>query len=326
MPEFTLRQLEYFVAVADHGTIAAGATELHVSESAVATALSELERSLGVRLAIRRRAQGITLTSEGRHALALARAVLRDARELAASVTAPDGRLAGPIAIGCYETLAPTILPRLIRSFGDLHPDVTIEAHDGPQEQLLHDIASGELDLAILYDRDLEGTPQIETLFETRPHVLVAPGHPLAEHGRASFRELAGEPFIRLDLSPGWQYTRALMAAQEVTPVERFRTRHLEHARSLVGQGLGYAVVVQRPGTDMTQDGGRVVSLELDPAPPPVRVVLAWRRGSQPPARVEAFIAHARETFARGGPADRAPEDAPGGASRSAPGAAPGSP
>lgn len=299
MPEFTLRQLEYFVAVADHGTIAAGALELHVSESAVATALSELERALGVRLAVRRRAHGITLTTEGRHALALARTVLRDAREFAAGVAAGPGRgLAGPLAIGCYDTLAPTVLPRLIRGFADRFPEVALEASDGPQETLLRRLENGELDLAILYDRDLEGTPCAEPLFESCAHVLVAADHPLADSGTVSFRDLAEEPFVRLDLSPGWQHTRALMTAEGVTPRERFRTRNLEHARSLVGQGLGYTVIVQRPGTDLTHDGSRVVSLELDPPAPPVRVVIAWRRGATLSERAAAFLAFAKEACA----------------------------
>lgn len=295
MSEFTIRQLEYFVAVAEHGTIAGAASKLHVSESAVSTALGELERSLGLPLAIRRRAHGITLTTDGRQALAHARTVLREVRELAASV----GRsgLTGPLAVGCYDTIAATVLPRLVRGFIDAHPDVEVDAIDGPQDALQHRLATGELDLAILYDRDIESDPDLAPLYELRAHVLVAADHPAAAARAVSFRQLADEPFIRFDLNPSWQHTRSLMAEQGVTPVERYRTKNLDYARALVGQGLGYTVLVQRPATDVTSDGSRVAVLEIEPPVPPVRVVIAWRRGAPLPERAAEFVRFARASF-----------------------------
>lgn len=308
MSEFTLRQLEYFVAVAEHGAISAAAAALHVSESAVSTALTELERSLGASLAVRRRAHGITLTTDGRQALVHARIVLREARELAMSV----GRegLAGPLAVGCYDTLAATVLPRLVRGFSDAHPDVVVTAIDGEQDAVQRQLADGDLDLAILYDRDIEGDPEIAPLFSIRAHVLVAADHPAAAPGTGtvSFRELAEEPFIRFDLNPSWQHTRSLMALEGVVPIERYRTANLEHARSLVGQGLGYTVLVQRPASDVTNDGSRVAVLELEPPVPPVRVVVAWRRGVPLNARAAEFVRFAVAAFAPadgGGPSEQ---------------------
>lgn len=295
MSEFTIRQLEYFAAVAEHTTIAAAAASLQVSESAVSTALTELERALGTSLAIRRRAHGITLTTDGRQALAHARRVLNEVRNLSASVG--HGGIAGHLAVGCYDTLAPTVLPQLVRGFSDAHPEVTIDAIDGPQNALVQQLADGRLDLAILYDREIEGEPELAPLFELSAHVLVAADHPAAARKRVSFRELADEPFIRFDLDPSWQHTRSLMAREGVTPVERYRTANIEYARSLVGQGLGYTVLVQRASTDFANDGSRVVVLELDPPVPPVRVVIAWRRGASLPARATAFVAHARREF-----------------------------
>lgn len=302
MAEFTLRQLEYFVAVAEHGTIAHAATALHVSESAVATAIGDLERSLGASLAIRRRAHGVTLTSEGRTVLAHARTVLREARELSASLGGDE--ISGPLAVGCYDTMAATILPRLVRGFTDAHPSVALTAMDGPGPVILQRLDDGDLDLAILYDRDIEGQPETAPLLELRAHVIVAADHWAASRESISFAELADEPFVRFDLNPSWQHTRSLMQAQGVTPRECYRTSNLEHARSMVGQGLGYSVLVQRPASDTTHDGRRIVRLELEPPVPPVRIVLAWRAATRPSPRVRAFIEHAVEAFATGGAGD----------------------
>ena len=75
---------------------------------------------------------------------AKARALLHDARDLQERTGRSD--LAGPIAVGCYDTLAATILPRLVRGFSDLHPDVRIEATDGSQQAIQHRLDGGALD------------------------------------------------------------------------------------------------------------------------------------------------------------------------------------
>ena len=106
-PNFTLRQLTYLVAAADHGTLSAAGQHLHVSSSALSDALTELERTLGAKLTIRRRAHGITLTTAGVRIVEQARPLLTAARELAASLQAVEGELVGPITIGCYPTLVP---------------------------------------------------------------------------------------------------------------------------------------------------------------------------------------------------------------------------
>ena len=109
MPDFTLRQLECFVAVADHGTIARAAEALHASPSAIGAAVEELERHLGQRLTVRRRAHGVSLTTAGRTLLPQARGLLSSARDLA---PARGGRLSGRLTVGCYQTLAASLLPK----------------------------------------------------------------------------------------------------------------------------------------------------------------------------------------------------------------------
>ena len=82
VPGYSLRQLLYFVAVAEKGTVSAASERLRVSPSAVSLAISELERALKVQLCVRRKAHGVTLTVSGTQLLHHARALLRQAREL----------------------------------------------------------------------------------------------------------------------------------------------------------------------------------------------------------------------------------------------------
>jgi len=80
-PAYSLRQLAYFVAVAEAGTLAGASATLHVSASALSLALDELERALDAQLTVRRRAHGIRLTPAGQETLRRARRLLREAEE-----------------------------------------------------------------------------------------------------------------------------------------------------------------------------------------------------------------------------------------------------
>ena len=129
LPAFTLRQLAYFVAAANEGTIAGAAELLHVSASAMSDAITELETAMRERLCVRRRAHGLTLTPAGQQLLAHARRVLAEAEELQRSIGGA-GQLSGPVVIGCYPTLAPTILPPLLQDFAALHPEVELSIRE----------------------------------------------------------------------------------------------------------------------------------------------------------------------------------------------------
>ncbi|EKX68331.1 transcriptional regulator, LysR family [Streptomyces ipomoeae 91-03] len=150
-PQFSLRQLVHFVAVAEEGTPTRAAQRLCVSPSAVSLALGELERALKVQLCVRRKAHGITLTPSGRRLL------------------------------GCHPTLAPTVLPRLLCGFGERYPRITIDFEERTQDDLQQRMLDGKLDLAVLYDMD--ALPEIERveLHTTRPHVLLPADHRLVE-------------------------------------------------------------------------------------------------------------------------------------------------
>ncbi|MDF3281562.1 LysR substrate-binding domain-containing protein [Gordonia sp. N1V] len=287
MPDFTLRQLECFVAVADHATIAHAAGALHSSPSAVNTAVTELEKHLGEALLIRRRAHGVTLTTAGRALLPQARSLLAAARDLA---PVSDGQVRGHFMLGIYSTLSASLLPAVLDGFGRAHPRVEVDFTEGSGDELLAALDDGRVDAAILYDRDITGLPHTRALYQVRAHVLLPADHRLADAERVSLRELADDPFIQFDVAPAWQNTSALMAAAGVSPRVEYVTGNYELARSLVGRGLGYSVLVNRPASDTSHEGRKLIVRELDPTPDPVAVVIAWPRGRAASRPLQAFL------------------------------------
>ena len=112
---FTLRQLEYLVAVGECGSIVLGAERVNVSSPSISTAIAQLEQDLGLQLFVRRHAQGLSLTDAGRRMVAEAQSVLAAAGRMTDLASEITGSLRGPLTVGCLQTVAQMLLPKGIR-------------------------------------------------------------------------------------------------------------------------------------------------------------------------------------------------------------------
>lgn len=294
VPDFTLRQLGYLTAVADAGTIAAAAAELRVSPSTLSDALADLDRLVGAPLTVRRRAHGVSLTSAGVHVVERARPLLAASRELMIGLRGEPGELVGPITIGCYPTLAPTVLPPLLHDFGEAHPRVDLHIREATHDQLEGRIESGEVDVAFVYDTLVPGHPRRERLFALPAHVLLATDDPLAQAETVRLEDVAPRDLILLDAPPSSAHTLSLFEARGLTPRIRHRTASYEAVRTLVGRGLGYGILVQRPANPASYEGYPVAMKEISPAVDPVGIDVIWSATIDPPDRVRALISFAR--------------------------------
>lgn len=207
---FTLRQLKYFVEVAKHGSISAAADALYVSQPGVSAAVTQLENMLEVQLFIRRKARGVTLTPAGRSLVGMARELLNHADDVMTLGRSLDSSLAGPLRVGFYHTIGPHILPGLLAAFRTQCPQVDVSIHEADLAQLHAAMENGEIELAILYDLDLE--PQFDRLqlLGLPPYILAAGGSKLAQHQSVSIQELADKSMILLDLPYSSEYFRML--------------------------------------------------------------------------------------------------------------------
>lgn len=295
IPSFSLRQLAYLVAAAEHPTLAAAAEQLRISPSALSDAITDLERQIGERLAIRRRSQGVTLTPAGVAVVAHARRVLAESEELRQSVGVGARELAGPIMVGCHPQLVPIVMPPILADFSRAHTHVDVSFIEGDHDELVEPLRSGRLDVAFMYDYHMPGSLASEPLFGLVSHALLSAGHPLAGRERVALKELIAEDLILLDATPSTDHTLSVFRSQGLRPHVRHRTRSFEAVRSLVGRGLGYAVLVSRPASTVSYEGDPVVRVEIEPPVEPVGVSLAWM-----PDRALAGRAIALVDFAAG--------------------------
>jgi DNA-binding transcriptional LysR family regulator len=277
---FTLRQLEYFEAVAAEGTLTAAARQCHVTPSALTLAIDELERSLAVQLLVRRKGRGVALTEAGSRLLARTRLVLSDVEDLAADALRSTTTIGGRLVVGCFTTLTPFLVPAIVTTFEREHPEVTLETVTADSADLHALLAQGRIDVALLYSVDVPASLAFEPVVQYRPHVLVAATHPLAGRDTVSLADLAEEPLVVLDVPPTRQNTRAIFDRLGLTPRLGKVSTSFEAVRCMVGAGLGYAVMFQRPATPVTYDGHEVRALTITDDIPPTVVGLARPAGA----------------------------------------------
>lgn len=294
-PAFTMNQLAAFVAVAEAGTISGAAERLHVSPSALSASVTELERCLQAELLRRRKAKGVSLTPTGEVVLQRAKFLLHQAGELEADARGEERGVSGLVRIGCYPSLAPTALPVLISEFTRAHPDARLEVHENTQDQLSKGLESGELDLAIMYDLDLDPTWKSVTLAHLSPSAVLPAGHRLADStGPIDLAHLKNDPMVLLDAPPSSNHAYFCCARAGFTPQVVYRARTYETARSFVGRGLGWTLLLQRPSANITYEGKPVVVKDISsPVLPDVPINIVWHPESLLSKVSRTFITHA---------------------------------
>lgn len=285
----TLRQLELFLAAAKYGSFAHASEAIFVTPNAVSSAVNELETLLNTQLFIRRRAKGLTLTTSGRHLVEHAQRLIQQAQELTLTISnRADEEPSGPVRVGCYATLAATIVPKLWAQIAQDLPNIQLDIEEGTAEDLSTSLLEGHLDMLISYRVGLPSGLISAELFETRPHVSLPEQHALSQHPKVSLHELANEPLVLLDLPPSGDNTLRLLQEQGLSPTVIHRSSSYETVRSMVARGFGYSLFFQQTYAEWSYEGLRVVDREIDPPLAAEPVVLSYDRAVGPTYRAAA--------------------------------------
>lgn len=291
---YTLRQLEYFVAVGETGSIAAASHRANVSSPSISAGISQLEAELGIKLFVRHHAQGLTPTPAGHKMLAEARNVLLQAaglRDLAGDLS---GFVRGPLAVGCLSTFAQVLLPGLRRSFLDTYADVRISQTEADQLELFGLLRQAKIDLALTYDLSLPRDLVFDPIIELPPVVALAEDHPLARKTEVTVADLAPHPMVLLDLPLSSDYFLSFFSQMGLHANVAERTRDMAVMRSLVANGFGYSIVNVRPIKNIAPDGKPMRFVPLVGTTTVLRLGLLTTRGVKGTRLHSAFVQHAK--------------------------------
>ncbi|MCR8923139.1 LysR family transcriptional regulator [Dasania sp. GY-MA-18] len=295
--KFTLKQLRYFLAVAEYGNVTTASEHLFVSQPAISNAINQLEEYFGVQLLIRHHAKGVSLTQAGSDLLTEATQLLRHAEDVQTHIKEHSQSLSGEINLGCFVTLAPLYIPKLINQFNELYPDVSFVLNEGNIEEISQSLLSGKTELAFVYDLGLGDRIKIHELAQLTPKVLLPADHELAKKKSLKFKDLEHETMVLLDLPHSREYFQSLFDGHGFKPQIRHRTGSYELVRSLVGNGYGYSIVNLSPQTNICYDGSSIVAIPLAENARPLSLVVARAANVRLPKRSEVFLEFCKENF-----------------------------
>jgi DNA-binding transcriptional LysR family regulator len=293
--KFTLRQLGYFIAAAETGSITLGAKRANISQPAISTAISHIERELDVQLFLRHHAQGLSLTPAGRALLREAKQLLKQADGLYSAAADISQQMRGELSVGWFSTLAPIVMPELVQSFLKAFPETQIRSKEGHQEDLLASLRAAEIEVAITYDLQISTDVGFTPLATLPPYALFGASHPLARERTVKLSQLAALPMVLLDLPLSREYFLALYLRERLEPRVEWSSEKMEVVRTMVANGLGYALVNVRPRCDLALDGRRLYRVAIAGDPPPLRIGLATFNQLKKTRVAEAFERHCRD-------------------------------
>ena len=288
---FTLRQLQYFVAVAEQGSVTRAAQNLSISQSSVTEAIKELESDLGVSL-FERHPRGLSITHNGHQFLRHATKILSTVSVARTSFADTRVNTGGTLNIGVTSLVAGYVLSDLLARYRRACPGVEVSAIEDNGSYLEHLLIGGELDVAVMVISNLRDRLALQAeILETSPYRLWLPiGHPLVSADIISIADIAREPLIMLTVDEIEENTGKLLSALGARPHVAFRTRSVEAVRSLVATGAGVALLPDLVYRPWSLEGDRIESRDVSGALPVVQVGMVWRKGSTLPQSARDFV------------------------------------
>jgi len=301
----TLRQLQFLIALAEHGSFSRAAEASHVTQPTLSAGIKELEAILGATL-VERGARGAALTPAGEAAVARARVMMTEAEDLVHAARAAGEPLTGAFRLGVIPTIAPFLLPRVLPALRDAFPDLELFLREDLTARLAAALKERRLDAALIalpYD-----LPGLETMTIAEDEFLFAarPDHPLADRTSLQPDQVAAEPLLLLEDGHCLR-DHALSVCAAGGPATGpgrpdFAATSLHTLVQMVRNGLG-ATLLPR----LALDAGLADRLDLvvKPFDPPVagrEIGIAWRKSSARADEARALGQAVKEALAPTGP------------------------
>lgn len=288
-----LRNLRYFITVAEEGNITRAAEKLCMTQSPLSYQMQLLEEELGTRLLIRSK-RGVTLTAEGQLLLRRARELVALEEKAGEEIRSLRKGMSGRLSIGLVEGRAPFLAARWITGFREEYPNVQFSLWNGSTDETLERLNKGLADVAVVaapYNaEDYQGMPVGQ-----KPWVAMIPrDHPLAQlpGNEIDLSQLVGQPLIVPARRIRKEAIRQWFTQIQAEPDFFCETSNFLNAIALSEQGAGISIF---PQTTFTPNDLVVTKAISDPHVM-VKYVLTWKRGRTLSALAEEFI-HYVEDF-----------------------------
>ncbi len=287
-----LRQLEYFVAVAEEANFTRAAARVHVSQSGISAQIRQLENDLGAPL-FDRSTRIATLTVAGEAAVTHARAALAAARAVRDAVDDVNQLVRGRLEVGMVTACTVTPLFDALSAFHHAHPGVDVSLTEDNSDRLVDGVRGGTIDLALVgVAGDTPTDLDSFTLVRERLVAAVPAGHPLTRLSSATLADVCAHPLVALPSGTGIRTVleqgcaelrcRADVALQASAP---------DAVADLAARGLGVAILSESMAAAYPNLDSRVIT------DVPVDAVLALVWKQEPSPALRELLTHTRRAF-----------------------------
>lgn len=287
-----LRQLEYFVAVAEEANFTKAADRVHITQSGVSAQIRQFERELGTEL-FDRSSRMVRLTAAGQAALPYARSALAAAAAVRQAIDDVTGLVRGRLRVGMITGCTLTPLFDSLASFHRAYPRIGISLFEGCSEQLVDQVRAGETDLALI------GTPggipdglEAMTVASEALVALVPEGHALAALEGITLRRLCAYPLVCL---PEGSSVRSVLdhacAGAGLRPNIALSATAPASVADLAERGLGVAVL----SATMAAEQPALCAVPVAAADVSALMALVWQGQT---SVLKALLPHCRRAFA----------------------------
>src|SRR5690606_26743241 len=293
----TLTELKYIVAVAREKHFGHAAEACFVAQPTLSVAIKKLEDELGVTI-FERGGSEVSMTPIGAQIVAQAERVLEQTAAIKEIAKQNKDPLAGPLRLGIIYTIAPYLLPQLVRVMIERTPQMPLILQENFTQRLIELLRQGELDAAIMALPLPEQGLVVQPLYDEPFMVALPHDHPWSDRDRISADELRSETMLLLGTGHCFR-DQVLEVCPEMSRFSNsgdgiartFEGSSLETIRHMVASGIGITVLPQAsiPDNDATDGMLRYIPFS-DPAPSR-RVVVAWRKSFPRTAAIDALRA-----------------------------------
>ncbi|MHC4938897.1 MAG: LysR family transcriptional regulator [Planctomycetota bacterium] len=290
-----IRQLEYVVAVAEEKSFSRAAERLHLAQPSLSQQVKKLESELGTTL-FDRLARGVVTTEAGERFVERARRILADLVDARRDAGETRDTVRGTLHVGAIPTIAPFLMPGLVRAFAKRWPDVTVHIEENVTDRLLDHVVNGELDLAITSSIADDRAVHVDTVATEPLWVLLPQDSALAEKKSVSWGTFDKQRTLVLhdDHCLSGQVTQ-FCRRRGSRPTIVSRGAQLATIAEMIAAGLGVSVV---PEMMRAQDRSkRRVYRPFAGAMPSREICVVWSLLRYRTNAARAFEALVRERF-----------------------------
>jgi LysR family transcriptional regulator, benzoate and cis,cis-muconate-responsive activator of ben and cat genes len=288
-----LRQLRYFVAVAEEGNISRAAKRIFLTQPALSRQIKALEAEIGQCL-LERQAHSIRLTPAGEALLGEARDLIQRAEQVLERV-----RIAGRavhLRIGYAPSLATGLLSAAVENFTQTHRNARVELFDLSTKEMLAGLESEKLDVALTVgeqrqSREFTWIPLIQASWQ----LAVSRNNPLARRSQITPAEIAIEPllvFCQRDYPEYWELITAWFGKNRQQPRIAGEYDGIDSLMAAVESGLGVALVSTRTADRVPK---RVQLIKVSSAPAPLCIAMAYRTNRADDKPLAVFVEELRK-------------------------------